>query len=133
MPSHSQAERTLTQLDVTRLTRRLHNSGSSQLIDWLDDATVVESTEVPADLITMNSLFTVQDPQSGLMRQLRLCYPEGADPALGHISVLSPAGASLLGLRVGEMAVWRSPQGQAHAALVTEVLFQPEASGDYAL
>ncbi|WP_374352352.1 GreA/GreB family elongation factor [Limnohabitans sp.] len=132
MPSHS-PERTLTQLDVTRLSRRLQNNKSSLLIDWLDVATVVEATEVPADLITMNTLFTVEDLPSGETKTLRLCYPEDADPAQGSISVLSPVGASLLGLNVGDTAVWHSPQGKEHMAVVKQVLFQPEASGDYAL
>ena len=49
----------------------------------------------------------------------------------GFISVLSPLGASLLGLRVGDVAQWRTPRGEERMARVVEVLFQPEASGDY--
>lgn len=133
MTSLSQAERTLTQLDIARLSRRLLNDRSSQLVDWLDEATVVEATQVPDDLITMNSLFTVEDLQSGETKNIKICYPESTDPAHGSISVLSPAGASFLGRRVGETVVWRNPQGKEHSAVVKKVLFQPEACGDYAL
>ncbi|MBP9907416.1 MAG: GreA/GreB family elongation factor [Rhodoferax sp.] len=133
MASLSYAERTLTQLDVARLSRRLPNDKSSPLVDWLDEATVVEATQVPDDLITMNSLFMVEDLQSGETKNIKICYPESADPAHGNISVLSPVGASFLGRRVGETVVWRSPQGKEHSALVKQVLFQPEACGDYAL
>ena len=127
------AERTLSQLDVARLSRRLQTSVWPVLADCLDEAAVLEPNQVPADLITMNSVFTVKDLQSGETKKLMLCYPESADPSQGHISVFSPAGTSLLGLRVGEVAAWRSPQGQEHAAVVEAVLFQPEAAGDFTL
>lgn len=133
MASLPLAERTLTQLDVARLSRRLQSSTSSVLTDCLDEAAVVEPAQVSPDLITMNSLFTVEDLRTGETKKLMLCYPEDADPAKGYISVFSPAGTSFLGMRVGETAAWRSPQGQEHHALVKEVLFQPEASGDYTL
>lgn len=133
MTSLFHAERMLTQLDVARLSRRLQSDRLSALVDCLEEAAVVEPTEIPHDVITMNSLFTVRDQQSGETRNLKLCYPEGADLTQGWISVFSPAGASFLGLRMGETAIWLSPQGQEHRALVTQVLFQPEASGDYTL
>jgi regulator of nucleoside diphosphate kinase len=47
--------------------------------------------------------------------------------------VLSPVGSSLIGRRIGDIARWRTPHGQAAAALVAAVLFQPEASGLYTL
>ena len=68
------------------------------------------------------------DPQP---RKLTLCYPDDAEPAQGFISVLSPVGASLLGLRVGAQAQWHTPQGEPRSAQVRAILFQPEATGDY--
>jgi regulator of nucleoside diphosphate kinase len=43
------------------------------------------------------------------------------------IRLASPLGASLLGLRVGDVARWRTPDGREHAARVVALLFQPEA------
>jgi regulator of nucleoside diphosphate kinase len=63
--------------------------------------------------------------------KVTLCYPADADPAVDFISVLSPLGASLLGLGVGDIARWRTPLGEERTARVVEVLSQPEASGDY--
>ena len=42
-------------------------------------------------------------------------------------------GASLLGLKAGDVARWRTPVGQVRMACIVDVLFQPEASGDYTL
>ena len=53
------------------------------------------------------------------------------EPAAGFVSAPSPLGAGLLGLRAGDTARWRTPDGQEASAEIVEVLFQPEASGDY--
>ena len=62
---------------------------------------------------------------------MTLCYPADTDPARGFISVLAPLGASLLGLREGDVAGWTSPLGEERQTRIVEILFQPEASGDY--
>jgi regulator of nucleoside diphosphate kinase len=59
-----------------------------------------------------------------------LCYPQDAEPAAGFISVLSPVGISLLGLRA-DVARWQTPHGEECAAVIECIQFQPEASGDY--
>lgn len=45
--------------------------------------------------------------------------------------MLSPLGAALIGLRVGDVARWITPDGKPREAKVLGLLFQPEASGDY--
>ena len=65
--------------------------------------------------------------------KVTLCDPDDAEPSQGFISVLSPLGASLLGLRAGDVARWRTPVGQERMARIVDVLFQPEASGDYTI
>ena len=62
------------------------------------------------------------DPHIGAEHLLTLCYPADAD----RLSVLSPAGASLLGLRVA----WRGADGQCVTVELRAILYQSEASGD---
>ena len=62
---------------------------------------------------------------------LTLCYPGDAEPAAGLISVLSPVGSSLLGLRAGDTARWLTPPGEGCAAQIAAIQYQPEAAGDY--
>ena len=59
--------------------------------------------------------------------------PGGVGARSGFVSVLSPVGASLLGLRVGNVARWSTPAGDERAGEILAILFQPEASGDYAM
>ena len=47
------------------------------------------------------------------------------------VSVLSPVGLALIGTRVGATARWRTPGGEEVAARVMNIVYQPEANGDY--
>ena len=124
-------ERTLTELDHVRLGKLLDEKSHPGLEALLDATEVVRSREVPADIVTMYSQVTIVDKRSGERQKLTLCYPKDAEPATGFISVLSPVGMSLIGLRLGAVAQWTVPGGDEVRAEVAEILFQPEASGDY--
>ncbi len=126
-PETPAGERQLTELDFARLTRL----GGGQLPEELHCADLVPSREIGPDIVTMYSQVEIIFPDSGLRQKLTLCYPADAEPVLGMISALSPLGAALLGLRVGATARWRLPNGEARAAEVVAIHFQPEASGDY--
>lgn len=125
-------ERMLTELDHARLLKLLEKTGPHPALEaLLESADVIRSREVPADIVTMNSQLTLVDARSGERRKLTLCYPQDAEPAAGFVSVLSPVGISLIGLRLGATASWTLPGGSQGLAWVEEILFQPEASGDY--
>ena len=124
-------ERLLTELDFTRLNNLRGGQLPPELADTLDSLDLVPSRDVPADVVTMYSQLILEDLASGKRQKLTLCYPADAEPHLGFISVLSPVGASLLGQRVGAVARWYTPNGDACGAHIAELLFQPEASGDY--
>lgn len=123
--------RTLTQLDYSRLCKLNQGLLPDALDDTLPVADLVDSREVPSDVITMYSRVDMCSLATGQRSQITLVYPTDAEPAAGFVSVLSPVGASLLGLRVGDTARWVTPNGDECAAQVLAILFQPEASGDY--
>lgn len=130
------AERMLTQIDYVRLTRLLSRSGptagAETMQELLESSELVASPSVPPTVVTMYTQVLLQDPQGDAgPYTLTLCYPADAEPSRGFISVLSPVGTSLLGLRVGEVARWPMPGGRTGAARIVAILFQPEASGDY--
>lgn len=124
-------DRIVTELDFVRLHKLGAHRMPAGLPDALDLAEQVPSPAVPPDVVTMYSQIEILEPGDSRPRKLTLCYPEDAEPAQGFISVLSPVGASLLGLRVGTQAQWHTPQGEPRSAQVRAILFQPEASGDY--
>ena len=128
-------ERTLTQIDYIRLTRLLTRQPAARDTGALDEllalSELVASPSVPPDVVTMYSQVLVADEASGARMKIALCYPADADPVAGFISVLAPLGTALLGLRVGDVAHWTGPGSESHVVRVLEMLFQPEASGDY--
>lgn len=137
----STIDRTLTELDLVRLKsliQRHRHAGVAPdrmdaLEDMLDQASVVPSTQVLPDLVTMCSRVVVQDAATAARHTLTICYPPDADPQRGFVSALSPVGWSLLGLRIGERARWLTPAGEQKEAEIVAIEFQPEASGEYTM
>ena len=83
---------------------------------------------MPADVVTMNSIASIEDV-SGETREISLVYPREADGAANRISVLAPVGSAMLGLRVGQSIAWKVPGGRALRLRVAGISYQPEASG----
>ncbi|MCC7352667.1 MAG: nucleoside diphosphate kinase regulator [Anaerolineae bacterium] len=93
---------------------------------------VVAPADVPADVITMNSRVRLIDLDTGDEIVCTLVFPNEADMAQSKISVLAPIGTGMLGYRVGDTFSWIVPDG-ARRLEVKEILYQPEAAGDYHL
>lgn len=125
-------ERTLTDLDFSRLSKLPARELPPTLVDLLAYAEVVSARAVGADVVTMHSRAELVDVHTRQRQVLTLCYPADAQPAAGFISVLSPVGHSLLGLKAGDVARWLTPMGEECAAEIAAVQYQPEACGDYA-
>jgi regulator of nucleoside diphosphate kinase len=134
-------ERTLTELDHVRLLNLLRRDACADRLhaprqaieDLLNASALVPSRAVSPDVVTMYSQVLLQDIQTHQRNTLTLCYPADAEPAAGFVSVLSPVGGALLGLRAGSIARWPTPTGEQRAAEILAILFQPESSGDYAM
>lgn len=124
-------ERTLTDLDFARLTKLVNRQLPPSLADLLACAEVTSSRAVPTDVVTMYSRVELVDVLTHRRQTLTLCYPRDAEPAAGFISVLSPVGNSLLGMKCGTVAKWHTPMGDECQAEIAAIQFQPEAAGDY--
>jgi regulator of nucleoside diphosphate kinase len=137
MDSSPHVERTLTELDHARLARVIRNADSlshrSPIGEALDAAHIVPSNRIDSDVVTMCSQVLLADLATNGTYALTLCYPSQAKPGIGSVSVLSPLGASLIGLHIGDIAHWCAPDGADCAAQVVALLFQPEASGLHTL
>jgi len=98
----------------------------------LNRGTVVAPQEVPGDVITMNSKARLIDLDTGEEMIYTLVFPDDADIDQNKISVLAPIGTAMLGYRVGDTFEWQVPEGLRRLS-VEEILYQPEAAGDYHL
>ena len=99
------------------------------LVDELTLAIVVPPSEVPADVINMNSRVRLVDLDSDRTFEYTVVYPNDANPSEGKVSVVAPIGAAMLGYRQGDEFEWDMPNGRRRFR-VDAVLYQPEAAGD---
>ena len=75
-------------------------------------ATVAPSGFVLRGVVAMGSQVDFRDDDTGLRRTVSLVYPNQANMAEGKLSVLSPVGAALIGLSVGQSIEWETPAGE---------------------
>ena len=125
----------LTSRDFTRLEALLGSlpahavPGKEALEAELARAEVVEPEAIPPDVVTMNSTVRFTIAEKGEFR-LTLVYPKDVGGEYERISVLAPVGSALLGLSVGDEIEWPRPGGGRSIVRVTDVVYQPERSGD---
>lgn len=96
----------------------------------LKRAIKVESSAIPRDCITMNSIFEIKEVDESEIRTLTLVFPEKANIEENRVSILSPVGTAVLGYRVGNIIHWQVPAG-VKKFIITKMLYQPEAAGHY--
>ncbi|MBN1835787.1 MAG: nucleoside diphosphate kinase regulator [Spirochaetales bacterium] len=96
----------------------------------IEHAAVVAPEAVPSDVVTLNSQVRVRDLGSGQEVTITLVFPQEADYEQKKVSLLAPLGAALLGRHTGEEVGYEAPGGSA-SVRIEEILYQPEAAGDY--
>lgn len=131
----------ITEYDVERLrhliteAKRLVPRGNEYLESLqaeLDRGQLVAPTEVPPDVITMNSKVCLVDLDTNEEIVYTLVFPQDADIDQSKISILAPIGTAMLGYRVSDVFTWQVPEG-VRRLKVKQILYQPEAAGDYHL
>jgi regulator of nucleoside diphosphate kinase len=111
---------------ISREDFRLLNllEGYPDLQGELRRATVVAQSEVPRDVVTMNSRVEYADITARVRDTVRLVYPQAATGS-GNLPVTTPLGMALLGLREGQEIEWNFPVGGRRRLRVEAVLSQP--------
>lgn len=99
-----------------------HDTPAAEALDIeLSRADLVHDKDVPADAVGMGSRVTFVDLDSHEEKTISLVYPNEADVAQMKISVLSPVGSALIGLRIGGNIDWPVPQGKVRRLKVIAV------------
>ena len=92
---------------------------ADELFAELDRARVVTG-DVPDDVVRMGSSLSYST-DGGETRAVTLVYPGQADIAEGRISILTPIGVALIGLRAGQSIDWTARDGRVHRLTVLAV------------
>jgi regulator of nucleoside diphosphate kinase len=119
---------------LIEMSRERNGDADREYLDQLEEelarAELVNPQEIPEDVITMRSKVSLKDLKSGKTVMYSLVFPSEANSNEGHISVLAPIGTALLGNRSGDVVESRVPSGLRRLK-VKEILYQPEAAGNY--
>ncbi|AKQ47015.1 GreA/GreB family elongation factor [Rufibacter radiotolerans] len=129
----------LTEQDYERLhllVQAQRSVGPAALVEGLckelRTATLLPAKQVPVDVVTMNSQVRLREKKSGTVMDLTLVYPKNADVTTRKISVLAPVGFAILGRQVGQEVECPAPRGTLRYQ-IEQVIYQPEAAGDFNL
>lgn len=99
---------------------------AEELLGELDRASVIADEEVPQDVVRMGAHVRYRADGSA-EREVTLVYPADANIDEGKISVMTPVGAALIGLRSGQSIDWLTRDGRQQVLTVLEVT-QPSAA-----
>ena len=91
------------------------------LLGEIERAAICSRDTIAANVVTMGSEVTFIDEKTGTQRTVELVYPAFADIAAGRVSILTPVGAGLIGLRTGQSILWPDRSGEEHRLTIIEV------------
>ncbi|MET0361648.1 MAG: nucleoside diphosphate kinase regulator [Sphingobium sp.] len=94
---------------------------SALLLTEIGRAAVRPADRVAEDVVTMGSVVDFTDTASGATRTVQLVYPRDADIEAGRISILTPVGAGLIGLRPGQSILWPDRGGRERTLTIDRV------------
>jgi regulator of nucleoside diphosphate kinase len=97
------------------------------LMGEIERADIRPDGGVPADVAGIDAVVEFVDEARDTRRTVQLVFPDRADIAAGKISVLTPVGAGLVGLRPGQSIDWPDREGRTHRLRVVSVARPPEA------
>lgn len=127
----------ISSLDLERLEALLNfRSGSDalrklNLEEELERATVVDSKHLPENVVSMNSTVQLSISSSEAPFYVTLVYPKDIKADGSTLSIFSPIGTSLLGMKQGDEIYWPNPGGKNIKVRVENILYQPERAGEY--
>ena len=113
--------------DLALAVRERSPLAANFLLREIDRASTTSPAELPRDVVTMMSCVDFVDEGSGELHSVQLVYPRDADTDLHCISVLTPIGAALIGMRRGEAIDWADLRGARRRLRIVGVA-QPSRS-----
>ena len=94
---------------------------ANELADEVGRAHVLAKGKHAQHIVCMNSEVEFRDDTIGKVQMVTLVYPKDADITQRKISVLTPVGTALIGLRTGQSITWEAPNGELRQLTVLSV------------
>ncbi len=115
-----------------KLNNSIKKEDAEKLLAELHSAKIVASEEISKDVVTMNSIVKIHFQNSKNIVEFQLVYPHLANIKEHKISIFSSVAAALIGYGVGDEIDWVIPSGMTKI-VIDEIVYQPEAAGDFDL
>ena len=96
----------------------------------ISSAYKVNPQDVPRDIVTMNSFVELQRCNTNTTFTIKLVFPEFENIKESKISIFSALGTAIFSEKVGSEVVYKTWKNENHIK-ITDVIFQPEANGNY--
>jgi regulator of nucleoside diphosphate kinase len=119
-------------IEQARQLRSINAAESEKLLSELESAQIMEPQDIPSDVVTMNSIVKVSFLNNNKEVQFQIVYPDQAKFKEQKISIFSPIATALIGYKVGDEVEWVVPGGLTKLR-IDQIIYQPEAAGDYQL
>jgi regulator of nucleoside diphosphate kinase len=102
-------------------------AGISLLWREIERAAIISPEHATPDLVQLQSIVSFTDLDRATPHVAQLVGP-GQGAGRPRVSVLTPVGAALIGLRAGDTFRWRTARGRRRALRVDEVAADPDAA-----
>lgn len=103
-----------TKMEMGDIVRR---SSVGKLARELETALTVDEAEMPADVVRLNSIVTIDSTFNG-KQTFQIVLPSQSDIARKKLSLLAPMGMALFGYATGDQVSWDFPSGRHDISIV---------------
>lgn len=108
-------------LDLASGAMNAQPDAAGELMNEIERADVLPPAKLPNDVVTIGARVEFQVHGEHGIQTVYLVFPEDADISARRVSVLTPLGAALIGLRTGHDMYWETRSGAEKRFTVTTV------------
>ncbi|MFA5518330.1 MAG: hypothetical protein WDA74_03665 [Spirochaetota bacterium] len=125
----------ITKLDYDRIAKIIDSlnpldTSVKKIKDKLKKARIIEPEKIEPIIITMNTKFRLKNLGNGMRNEFILVFPDQRDPEKNHVSIFDFLGTEVFCHKVGEVI----PSANNDCFfLIENIIYQPEAAGDFHL
>ena len=95
---------------------------AAMLLEEIERAELHDVATLPEDAVMLDSQVEFVDDKTSQLRKVRIVLPGEANIAEGRISILTPMGAALYGLRAGSSIEWPDLDGNTRRINIIRVV-----------
>ena len=117
----------ITERDLESLSRLVNTAThlTPEVAEYLEHelcrAEIIQAGASVEGIVSMGTEVEYRDQKTGVVHRVTLVYPAESDIGRGRVSVLTPVGAALIGLRKGQSIGWTTRSGECRRLIVLSV------------